>query len=104
MAVCALCGQTVKCLRKVIEGKEYDICFACWTPLAKKLKGKGRTGKELPIVLIPALPAQPEQPPAKPVPGEPPKIFGSGPMPDGNSAQAFQTSLLEDVIFDRAGI
>ena len=79
MAVCALFEQTVKCLRKVIEGKEYDICSACWTPLAKRLEGKGRTRKESPIVLVPALAAQPEQPPAKPVPGEPPKIWGRRP-------------------------
>jgi hypothetical protein len=25
-----------------IEGKRYDICSDCWSPLAKKLEGKGK--------------------------------------------------------------
>jgi len=63
MILCDLCGQAKKCLKKKIDGKEYDICSDCWTPLAEKLKGKGRVTME-------------PEPPPKPVPGEPPKIWG----------------------------
>ncbi len=42
MIICDLCGETKNCLQKEIEGKEYDICSECWTPLAERLKGKGR--------------------------------------------------------------
>src|SRR5262249_51700015 len=52
---CDLCGQAKKCLKKKIDGKEYDICSDCWTPLAEKLKGKGRVTME-------------PEPPPKPVP------------------------------------
>jgi hypothetical protein len=34
--------MTAKCLQKEIEDLEFDICEACWTPLAAKLSGKGR--------------------------------------------------------------
>jgi hypothetical protein len=37
MIICDLCGQTKICLQKEIDGKEYDICSECWTPLAERL-------------------------------------------------------------------
>jgi hypothetical protein len=40
-----LCGQAKECSPRRIEGKEYDICADCWSPLEEKLKGKGRTKK-----------------------------------------------------------
>jgi len=76
MILCDLCGQTRECVQKEIEGKEYDICAECWKPLAEKLKGKGRTIKERETVFLPALTKEPERPEPKPVPGEPPKIWG----------------------------
>jgi hypothetical protein len=42
MICCDLCGKAAPCLQKEIEGKEFDICEACWRPLAEKLTGKGR--------------------------------------------------------------
>src|SRR2546426_11736456 len=45
MIICDLCGQAKECRPKEIEGKEYDICSECWTPLAEKLKAKGRAKK-----------------------------------------------------------
>jgi hypothetical protein len=75
MIVCDLCGHTRPCLQKEIEGKEYDICSDCWNPIAEKLKGKGRVPAERETVFLPALPSEPE-PEVKPVPGEPPKIWG----------------------------
>jgi hypothetical protein len=37
---CDLCDQTRECAQKKIDGKYYDICQECWTPLEAKLKGK----------------------------------------------------------------
>jgi len=80
MIVCDLCGQPKECLQKEIEGKEHDICAACWNPLAEKLKGKGRAKKERETVFLPPLPKAPEPPEPNPPPGEPPKIWsGAGP-------------------------
>ena len=62
MVVCDLCGQKTECFQRGIEGKEYDICSDCWTPLAKKLEGKGKM-KEDPR---PSLVTQPEESPALP--------------------------------------
>jgi hypothetical protein len=42
VVVCDLCGQGTECFRREIEGKRYDICAECWSPLAKKLEGKGK--------------------------------------------------------------
>jgi hypothetical protein len=42
MVVCDLCGQRIECFQRDIEGKRYDICSDCWSPLAKKLEGKGK--------------------------------------------------------------
>jgi ribosome-binding protein aMBF1 (putative translation factor) len=77
MILCDLCGHAKECQPKEIEGKEYDICSECWNPLAEKLKGKGRMKKEREMVFLPS-PVAPEPRPeeSKPVPGEPPKIWG----------------------------
>jgi hypothetical protein len=76
MILCNLCGQAKKCLKKKIDGQEYDICSDCWTPLAEKLKGKGRATKDRETVFLPPLKAEPEPPPPKPGPKEPPKNWG----------------------------
>ena len=76
MILCDLCGQRKKCSSREIEGKEYDICFECWTPLAEKLKGKGRTSLERETVFLPPLPSELKREEPKPAPGEPPKIWG----------------------------
>ena len=81
MILCDLCGQARECLQKEIEGKEYDICAECWNPVAEKLKGKGRKIKERETVFLPPLTKEPETHEAKPVPGEPPKIWGRGGLP-----------------------
>lgn len=51
--VCDLCGGAKDCLRKEIEGKEYDICSKCWNPLAQKLRGKGRVKNPETVFLPP---------------------------------------------------
>jgi hypothetical protein len=79
MIVCDLCGRAKECLKKEIDGKEYDLCSACWDPLAEKLRGKGRALKDREIVLLPpprvATKREADEP--RPLPGEPPKIWGS---------------------------
>lgn len=74
MITCDLCGKGKECLRKEIDGKEYDICPDCWNPLAQKLKGKGRTVTRE-IVFLPER--EPEEQDEGPQPGEPPKIWGT---------------------------
>ncbi len=74
--VCDLCGEAKECMQKQIEGKEYDICAECWIPLAEKLKGKGRKKKERETVFLPRLTKGPEPQETKPVPGQPPPIWG----------------------------
>ncbi len=53
MIACDLCGEAKDCLRKEIEGKEYDICSECWSPLAQRLMGKGRTKDRDTVFLSP---------------------------------------------------
>lgn len=78
MIICDLCGKTRECLQKEIDGKEYDICAECWDPLSEKLKGKGRIKKSRETVFLPPLTVkEKEDEEQKPVPGEPPKIWGS---------------------------
>jgi hypothetical protein len=77
MILCDLCGQARECKQRKVEAKEYDICADCWNALAEKLRGKGREIQEREMVFLPQLPKEPEKPEAKPVPGEPPKIWGS---------------------------
>jgi len=76
MTICDLCGKKRECRKREIEGREYDICSPCWTPLEKKLKGKGQVKKERETVFIPPLMKEPEPPKQKPIPGGPPKIWG----------------------------
>jgi len=75
MKVCDLCGEAKNCVRREIDSKEYDICSACWNPLAKKLKGKGRVRRERETVFLPPTTKERELPEPKPVPGERPKIW-----------------------------
>jgi len=42
MMRCDLCGTTARCIQKVIEDREFDVCEDCWHPLEEKLSGKGR--------------------------------------------------------------
>lgn len=77
MITCDLCGKTKECLQKEIEGKEYDICSACWSPLAEKLRDKGRKKKERETVFLPpTVVKEREDEESKPPPGAPPKIWG----------------------------
>jgi hypothetical protein len=76
MTLCDLCGEVKRCLPRGIEGKEYDICSECWNPLAQKLKGKGRVKREREMVFLAPVTTAPEPKEIKPVPGEPPKIWG----------------------------
>jgi len=48
-----LCGHARECLRKEIEGREFDICADCWRPLEEQLKGKGRVRREREMVVLP---------------------------------------------------
>ena len=76
MIVCDLCSEAKECLKKEIEGKEYDICADCWQPLGEKLKGKGRVKKVRETVFLAPTPTperQPEEP--RPLPDRPPKII-----------------------------
>ena len=75
MIICDLCGETKDCSHREIEGREYDICSECWTPLALKLKGKGRAKKPETVFLPP--PRRAEREDDEPQPGEPPKIWGA---------------------------
>jgi len=90
MIVCDVCGENKECFERHIEGKEYDVCINCWTPIAAKLKGKGRVTKEREIVLLPSSSPQPEPTEPKPSPEHPPKIWGS-----------VRNELQQDAPFDR---
>lgn len=76
MIICDLCGEPKDCLQREIEGKEYDICSDCWTPLALQLKGKGRA-KNREIVFLPPPRSAEEPQDDEPLPGEPPKTWGA---------------------------
>lgn len=76
MIICDLCGSACECLQKEIEGKEYDICSECWNPLSEKLKGKGRAKKNREMVFLPSAVKEKGDEEPKPLPGEPPKIWG----------------------------
>jgi len=78
MILCDLCGESKECLQIEIDGKEYDVCPECWNPLAEKLNGKGRVQASHEIVLLPpprVVTERADEP--KPLPGEPPKIWGA---------------------------
>lgn len=77
MIICDLCGEAKNCLQKEIEGKKYDICSECWNPFAQRLRGKGRK-KDRDTVFLPAPRALTQREnEEEPLPGEPPKIWGS---------------------------
>jgi ribosome-binding protein aMBF1 (putative translation factor) len=76
MITCDLCGRAKDCLQKEIDGKEYDICAECWDPLAQRLKGKGRKTRETIFLPPPSATKEREEQETKPLPGEPPKIWG----------------------------
>jgi len=78
MIICDLCGLAKNCSQREIEGKEYDICFECWAPLADRLKGKDRTKSSETVFLPPRPIKEREDEEPKPLPGEPPKIWGAG--------------------------
>lgn len=77
MIICDLCGETKDCLQKEIEGKQYDFCADCWSPLAQKLKGKGRATHRETVFLPQARIKEREDETLEPLPGEPPKIWGA---------------------------
>ena len=56
---CDFCNKIKTCKHKDIEGKEYDVCAACWSGIANKLKGKGR---EKPVEIAPWVPSVPWYP------------------------------------------
>lgn len=72
---CDLCGEVKECLRKEIDGKEYDICQDCWGELWSKLQGKGRPKESREIILLPPR-EEAEREEEQPKPGEPPIIHG----------------------------
>jgi len=77
MIICDFCGEAKDCLQREIEGKEYDICSECWNPFAQRLKGKGRAKKRDTVILsAPRTLTERETEEEKPLPGEPPKIWG----------------------------
>jgi hypothetical protein len=77
MIICDLCGGSKNCLQKEIDGREYDICAQCWTPLAEQLKGKGRaTNRETVFLPPPRQIKEREDEEPNALPGEPPKIWG----------------------------
>jgi hypothetical protein len=81
MILCDLCRRAKKGQTREIEGREYDICSECWKPFAQKLKGKGREIREREMVFLPPLTITPQPKETKPLPGEPPKIWGRAGIP-----------------------
>ena len=56
---CDFCEQISDCKQRDIEGKEYDICGACWNDIEQKIKGKGR---EKVVEVMPWVPVYPYVP------------------------------------------
>ena len=82
MIICDLCGEARDCRQKEIDGKEYDICSECWNPFAQKLRGKGRVkNRETVFLPAPRIVKEREEEEPRPLPGEPPKIWGGGKRP-----------------------
>jgi len=80
MITCDLCGKPKDCQRREIDGKEYDICFECWEPLAQRLRGKGRKKRRETVFLPPrAIREREKEEEPKHIPGEPPIIQGEIP-------------------------
>lgn len=76
MITCDLCGEAKDCRPKEIEGREYDICIGCWSTLAQKLKGKGRSIRAT-VLLPPPRPPKEREEEDPPLPGPTPKIWGA---------------------------
>lgn len=79
---CDLCGEIKECFQRDIEQKQYDICAECWEALEVKLRGKGRAKKVRETVLLPLGGPQRPGERTKPMPGEPPKIWGGSDRPN----------------------
>ena len=78
MIICDLCGEAKNCVQKEIGGKEYDICSECWKPFEQRLMGKGRKkDKDTVFLLAPRTIIERKSEEEEPLPGEPPKIWGS---------------------------
>ena len=80
MITCDLCGKAKDCQQREIDGKEYDICFECWEPLAQRLKGKGREKLRETVFLPPRGVKEREEKEPKHIPREPPIIQGGIPV------------------------
>jgi len=74
---CNICEENKECLRKEIDGKEYDLCAECWDALSEKLRGKGRAIKQRETVSLPSPEVHKKEESEKPFPGEIPKIWYS---------------------------
>jgi hypothetical protein len=81
---CDLCGKMRDCVQKIIEQKEYDFCFRCWSSLAKKLCGKGRRLGQAEVTLIPSQTSKHNCIEEEPTPEESPEIFGGLKKPKPN--------------------
>ena len=80
---CDLCGEVKECIQKEIDGKEYDLCSECWTPLAAKLSGKGRVKKNRETVFLPPVrEKESEADEPEPAPGRPPIICSAADRPN----------------------
>ncbi|MFY9530593.1 MAG: hypothetical protein WBC04_25680 [Candidatus Acidiferrales bacterium] len=75
---CDLCGEVRECLQKEIDQREFDVCAECWATLEAKLKGKGRPKQTARPVVLPdqRILKEGEEERKKPLPGEPPTIWG----------------------------
>ena len=85
MIQCDLCGKKKQCRSREIEGKAYDICSECWTPFARKLKGKGRgilaVKGDVEMIVLPQQITIPVPEAPQRLPGGPPKIWSGGRKP-----------------------
>ena len=72
---CDLCDQIRKCVEKEIEGRLYEICLDCWSPLERKLTGKGRPKDKGQIKVYLPPPPDDKEEDEEPFPGKPPKIW-----------------------------
>lgn len=81
---CDLCGEVKACRQRRIEDREYDICEACWMPIAARLPGKGRKVKE--AVYLPAVETGTRRA------GEPRSLFPVGRRSSTDRSRADQTT------------
>ena len=76
---CDFCDSVKKCIDREINGRVYDICQECWSPIEEKLRGKGRQKTETLFILPTEMKPNKEREERKPAPGEPPIIYGERP-------------------------